>query len=91
MIYRIEKEFHNKKDLERIFAEHPEIKFVSLVALDIFAQVLVPGIVFFWRRVLCFGNVVREQRTEGVIDLFVIAVPHTAVERTVFLCVVAMA
>ena len=38
MIYRIEKEFHNKKDLERIFAEHPEIRFVSLVALDIYGN-----------------------------------------------------
>ncbi len=38
MIYRIEKEKHNKKDIEKILEEHPEIKFVSLVALDIFGN-----------------------------------------------------
>ena len=38
MIYRIEKEKHNKEDLEKILKEHPEIKFVSLVGLDIFGN-----------------------------------------------------
>ena len=38
MIYRIEKEKHNEKDLAKILEEHPEIKFVSLVGLDIFGN-----------------------------------------------------
>ena len=38
MIYRIEKEKHNKEDLAKILKEHPEIKFVSLVGLDIYGN-----------------------------------------------------
>lgn len=38
MIYRIEKKDHNKKALTAIFAAHPEIRFVSLVALDIYGN-----------------------------------------------------
>lgn len=38
MIYRIEKEKHNKKDIEKILKEHPEVRFVSLVGLDIFGN-----------------------------------------------------
>lgn len=38
MIYRIDKENHNKKDIEKILSDHPEIKFVSLVGLDIYGN-----------------------------------------------------
>lgn len=38
MLYRINKEQHNKEDLEKILNEHPEIKFVSLVGLDIYGN-----------------------------------------------------
>jgi len=38
MIYRIEKEKHNKADIERLLKEHPEIRFVSLVGMDIFGN-----------------------------------------------------
>ena len=38
MIYKIEKEKHNKEDLLAIIKEHPEIKFVSLVGLDIYGN-----------------------------------------------------
>jgi hypothetical protein len=62
----------------------------TFVTLDVLAQMLVPGVVLFGCRFLGLGDFVREQRTERVIHFFVIAVPHAAVERTVFLCVVAM-
>lgn len=35
MIYKIEEEKHNEKDLRKIIAEHPEIKFVSLMGIDL--------------------------------------------------------
>lgn len=35
LIYTIPKENHNKKDLKIIFEKHPEIKFVSLVGVDL--------------------------------------------------------
>ena len=38
MIYRIDKKDHGKKALEKILGEHREIKFVSLVALDIYGN-----------------------------------------------------
>ncbi len=38
MIYRIEKEKHNAKDMLAILGANPEIKFVSLVGLDIYGH-----------------------------------------------------
>ncbi len=38
MIYKIEKEKHNKEDILKILKAHPEIKFVSLVGLDIYGN-----------------------------------------------------
>jgi len=38
MIYTIEKEKHNAKDMLALLAANPEIKFVSLVGLDIFGH-----------------------------------------------------
>ncbi|MGL4451271.1 MAG: glutamine synthetase [Sarcina sp.] len=35
LIYTIPKEKHNEKDLKEIFANHPEIKFISLVGVDL--------------------------------------------------------
>ncbi|MGL4656727.1 MAG: glutamine synthetase [Sarcina sp.] len=35
LIYTIPKENHNEKDLKEIFANHPEIKFISLVGVDL--------------------------------------------------------
>ena len=35
LLYIIEKENHNEKDLERILKENPQIKFVSLMGVDL--------------------------------------------------------
>lgn len=35
LIYTIPKELHNEKDLFKIFNDHPEIKFVSIVGIDL--------------------------------------------------------
>ena len=35
LIYTIPKDLHNKKDLFKIFNDHPEIKFVSIVGIDL--------------------------------------------------------
>lgn len=35
LIFTIPKSKHNKEDLFRIFKEHPEIKFVSIVGIDL--------------------------------------------------------
>ena len=38
MIYKIREEKHNEKDLRRILSEHPEIKFVSLMGIDLYGN-----------------------------------------------------
>ena len=35
MLYKIKEEKHNEKDLKRILADYPEIKFVSFVGIDL--------------------------------------------------------
>ena len=35
MLYKIKPENHNEKDLRKIISEHPEIKFVSLMGIDL--------------------------------------------------------
>lgn len=38
MIYKIQVEKHNEKELKRIISEHPEIKFVSLMGIDLYGN-----------------------------------------------------
>ena len=38
MIYKIREEKHNEKDLRKILSEHPEIKFVSLMGIDLYGN-----------------------------------------------------
>jgi len=38
MIYKIKEEKHNEKDLRKILSEHPEIKFVSLMGIDLYGN-----------------------------------------------------
>ena len=38
MIYKIDKEFHNAEDMARLLENSPEIRFVSLVGLDIYGH-----------------------------------------------------
>ena len=39
LIYKIKKEQHNKKSLKKILKAHKEIKFISLMAIDLFGNV----------------------------------------------------
>lgn len=39
VIYKIERELHNENDLRRIFAKHPEIKFISVMSVDLYGNV----------------------------------------------------
>ena len=38
ILYKIKEEYHNEKDLKRIINEHPEIKFVSLMGIDLYGN-----------------------------------------------------
>lgn len=38
MIYKIKEDKHNEKDLKKILSEHPEIKFVSLMGVDLYGN-----------------------------------------------------
>ena len=38
MIYKIQQEKHNEKDLKKIISEYPEIKFVSLMGIDLYGN-----------------------------------------------------
>ena len=38
VLYKIEEEKHNEKDLRRILSEYPEIKFVSLMGIDLYGN-----------------------------------------------------
>ena len=38
MVYKIKEEKHNEKDLRKILLEHPEIKFVSLMGIDLYGN-----------------------------------------------------
>lgn len=38
LIYKIKEEKHNEKDLKKILSEHPEIKFVSLMGIDLYGN-----------------------------------------------------
>lgn len=38
MLYKIQPEKHNEKELKRIISEHPEIKFVSLMGIDLYGN-----------------------------------------------------
>ena len=38
IIYKIKPEKHNEKDLKRIIQEYPELKFVSLMAVDLYGN-----------------------------------------------------
>lgn len=38
MIYKIKKEKHNEKDLNKIIQEYPELKFVSLMGIDLYGN-----------------------------------------------------
>ena len=35
MLYKIKPKNHNEKDLRKIISDHPEIKFVSLMGIDL--------------------------------------------------------
>ncbi len=38
MLYKIKEEKHNEKDLKKIIADYPEIKFVSLMGIDLYGN-----------------------------------------------------
>lgn len=38
MIYKIKQENHNEKDLKKILSDHPEIRFVSLMGIDLYGN-----------------------------------------------------
>ncbi len=38
ILYKIEEEKHNEKDLKKIISEYPEIKFVSLMGIDLYGN-----------------------------------------------------
>lgn len=38
MLYKIQQEKHNEKDLKKIISEYPEIKFVSLMGIDLYGN-----------------------------------------------------
>ncbi len=38
MLYKIKEDKHNEKDLKKILSEHPEIKFVSLMGIDLYGN-----------------------------------------------------
>ena len=38
-IYKIERSMHNEADLERILSKHPEIKFLSVMSVDLYGNV----------------------------------------------------
>ena len=38
MLYKIKEEKHNEKDLKKIISEYPEIKFVSLMGIDLYGN-----------------------------------------------------
>ena len=38
MIYKVKEDKHNEKDLKKILSEHPEIKFVSLMGVDLYGN-----------------------------------------------------
>ena len=38
MLYKIKEEKHNAKDLKKILSDYPEIKFVSLMGIDLYGN-----------------------------------------------------